>query len=335
MTDSSCLTAPGGYVRIPRAWLALDISPQAKAILLALCASADDNGASWHGYDQLGAMMHRSKAAIAGYIAELRDAGLITCHKQTYGNGYNYRLKIVLRDWAEHLRAWAEGARRTRAVSSEAKPAERRVRSAERKDPSGPINNPDQNKSRSAARSFSQRRDGDASPPAAPVAPRPIDAWSADDERAWRSFRPDDTAPLSAVAGRPAADLDNRLRRAIARLEAHVAEPDAETCSNALRARLDAAGVRGSRSEWSDAGGALARHTASGHALSRLVDAVAAIWKPHWRRPPTARQIDALVATLDGAPGMADQRDNRALLARLRNRLWLLDLHRGRSRTAA
>jgi hypothetical protein len=68
---------PGGYIRFPRAWMALSISPGAKCLLLHFCGAADAAGASWYSYAQLGAILQRSRSSVAAYVAELRDARVI------------------------------------------------------------------------------------------------------------------------------------------------------------------------------------------------------------------------------------------------------------------
>ena len=325
MTTPNSASAPGGYVRIPRAWLAVDISPQAKALLIALCAQANESGASWYGYDQLGAILRRSKAAISGYIAELRDAGLVTCQKQTYGNGYNYRLKITLVGWRDHLAAWAQGSRR-KADNASHDP-ERRVQPAERKDPSGPINNPDQNKSPCVSAGNDRGDNPPSSPRTSTTARKASTRWSVDDERRWRAFRPDDTAPINVIAANPDPKLAGALTRAIAALEAQVAVHGNASCAEALRDCLGPLGVSGAEEAWNDGGAALDRHVANGHDLGGLIEHLRALWKSHWRRPPTPRQIDAMVAGLPAPPDAAERRAARTQLGRLRTRQWILERH--------
>ena len=75
---SAAMPAATGYVRVPRAWISLSVSPGAKALLLQLCAAANERGESWYSYAQLGEIVRRSRAAVAGYVDELCAAGLDT-----------------------------------------------------------------------------------------------------------------------------------------------------------------------------------------------------------------------------------------------------------------
>src|SRR5687767_4564318 len=106
MTPASQIAA-AGYVRVPRAWVALPVSPGAKALLLHLCSAADDRGESWYSYAQLGEIVMRSRSAVAGYVDELRNAGIIATLKQKTANGFNYRLRIRILSWADLVGQWA------------------------------------------------------------------------------------------------------------------------------------------------------------------------------------------------------------------------------------
>jgi hypothetical protein len=129
---------PGGYIRFPRAWMALPISPAAKCLLVHFCGAADADGASWYSYAQLAALIGRSRASVAAYVAELRDAGVIETERQRTANGFNYRLRISI---ARLARASSTTGARTTAkrprLHAERRQTERRVQPTERKNPSG------------------------------------------------------------------------------------------------------------------------------------------------------------------------------------------------------
>lgn len=111
---SAAMPAATGYVRVPRAWISLSVSPGAKALLLQLCAAANERGESWYSYAQLGEIVRRSRAAVAGYVDELRAAGVVATLRQRTANGFNYRLKIRLIGWSAILVGWAGHASRRR-----------------------------------------------------------------------------------------------------------------------------------------------------------------------------------------------------------------------------
>lgn len=103
---SSLPAAECGFVRVPRSYLELPISPGAKVVLLHLCAAANEAGESWYGYDDIGRMIGRSKASITTYVQELIDTGLIDAIEQKMANGFNYRRRLRLRQWRDLLAYW-------------------------------------------------------------------------------------------------------------------------------------------------------------------------------------------------------------------------------------
>lgn len=103
---SSLPAAECGFVRVPRSYLDLPISPGAKVVLLHLCAAANEAGESWYGYDDIGRMIGRSKASITTYVQELVDTGIIDAIEQKMANGFNYRRRLRLRQWRDLLTYW-------------------------------------------------------------------------------------------------------------------------------------------------------------------------------------------------------------------------------------
>lgn len=124
MTTATSEIAAKGFLRFPNAWLRLDLSPGAKCLLMQFCASADDSGASWYSYAQLTAVVNRSRASIAAYVRELRDAGLIATEQQRMANGFNYRLRVRVIGWTEIIAGWRKPAMRRQAERSD-QPIER------------------------------------------------------------------------------------------------------------------------------------------------------------------------------------------------------------------
>ncbi|MDC0136765.1 winged helix-turn-helix domain-containing protein, partial [Sulfitobacter sp.] len=52
-------------------------------------------------FAQLGRRLGRSRASVSAYIAELREAGVLTTQEQKMANGYNYRLRYTVTFWKE------------------------------------------------------------------------------------------------------------------------------------------------------------------------------------------------------------------------------------------
>lgn len=110
-----------GFVAFPVALFDLDLTPGAFRTLAELCRMANAEGQCWPSLGQLGRRLGRSRAAISGYIAELRELGVVETEEQRMANGYNYRLRYTLPFW----KAW-------RARKTEGQPGERRVQPSER-----------------------------------------------------------------------------------------------------------------------------------------------------------------------------------------------------------
>ena len=112
-----------GFVAFPVAVFDLDLTPGAFRTLAELCRMANTDGQCWPSLAQLGRRLGRSRAAVSGYIAELRAADVLRTEEQKMANGYNYRLRYTVTFW----KAWRAGL----TQKPERKP-ERSVRSAER-----------------------------------------------------------------------------------------------------------------------------------------------------------------------------------------------------------
>ena len=311
--------AEGGFVRVPRAWLHLPVSPQAKTLLMLFCAHADEDGHSWFSYEQLGAILHRSRSSVAGYVAELREAGVVRSTPQTYGNGYNYRLLIALEGWRGLLAAWAarrasarsraedEGpadagaaprrdgrrpsagpapdASRSKApdVTTEAsstsaaarltvRRSERSVRPVERKDPKGPKTEIHQTYSSAATRRL----------------------WSDELEDEWRHHRPSDRDPPFQVIGTPRRGLlEAVLRHAEAlRSTCHGGAGDARDDARLrLAAFAEAHQLEAPREALDALGAELASLAPLSAQRDAAMEALAGVWKSHWRRLPSPAQL--------------------------------------------
>ncbi|MGR3571559.1 helix-turn-helix domain-containing protein [Brevirhabdus sp.] len=126
---------PGrGFVALPLDIMEIEMSPGAFRALVEFCRMANREGYCWPSLAQLGERLGRSKAAISGYIKELRALALLETQEQRAANGYNYRLKYRLTFWQTWREAFAQ-----RGKSGESRPApaappsECRVQQSERK----------------------------------------------------------------------------------------------------------------------------------------------------------------------------------------------------------
>ncbi|WP_298863994.1 helix-turn-helix domain-containing protein [uncultured Sulfitobacter sp.] len=88
-----------GFVAFPVALFDLDLTPAAFRTLAELCRMANTSGQCWPSLAQLGRRLGRSRASISTYIAELREAGVLTTEEQKMANGYNYRLRYTVTFW--------------------------------------------------------------------------------------------------------------------------------------------------------------------------------------------------------------------------------------------
>lgn len=88
-----------GFVALPASLFDIDLTPGAFRTLAELCRMANREGQCWPSLKQLGERLGRSKAAISGYIAELRATDLLETETQTMANGYNYRLRYTVTFW--------------------------------------------------------------------------------------------------------------------------------------------------------------------------------------------------------------------------------------------
>jgi hypothetical protein len=88
-----------GYVALPCDVMDIEMSPGGFRLLVELCRMANRDGECWPSLGQLSERIGRSKAAISGYISELRALELISTLNQKMANGYNYRLKYCVTFW--------------------------------------------------------------------------------------------------------------------------------------------------------------------------------------------------------------------------------------------
>jgi hypothetical protein len=285
MTNATDVAA-GGYARFPRRWLALPVSPAAKLLLVQFCSAADADGLSWYRFEALAALLGRSKASVAAYVAELREAGVIETERQRTANGFHHRLRVRVLGWREIAAAFPGGRPSPapdmrREGASRRQRTERRVQPTERGNPTGfPTTATDSN------------------PPAAgtgggagPVVP----SLDPDHEAAWR--RCVGSAGTTGFERDPPEAL---LTAVLAQAEAASAAAgllDPEATAARARAALAAdaarAGLTTDAAALDAAASMLAARVRSAPGLARAVAALAADRAPHWRRLSSGPQIAA------------------------------------------
>lgn len=356
--------ANNGYVRVPRAWVSLPVSPGAKALLLHLCSAANAKGESWYSYAQLGEIVMRSRAAISGYVDELREIGVVTTERQRMANGFNYRLRIRLPDWETLNHRWADLARKkalARQAESSAKsqgsppaagrpaqadqivlhsdrahagtasppkscvsPSERRIQPVERKDPSGPKNNHNQNKTRPDPK----RSRSDLSAVLGSATDRVSGLWSESDEKSWAEAKwrendgslDFDSPPSDALLHRAISAYDGMRKNQgsfVSDEEARQAATKQVTeFARKYRLNADSDHVR-------EAAEVVASHARSQSSLRLAISLIEESWQPHWRRLSTPFQLDKLIseARRENPTILGDHRHisrfaRRALMAR-------------------
>lgn len=94
-----------GFVAFPMSVFDLELCPGAFRTLAELCRMANVEGQCWPSLAQLGVRLGRSKAAVSGYISELRSAGILETETQKMANGYNYRLRYTVTFWKSWRKA--------------------------------------------------------------------------------------------------------------------------------------------------------------------------------------------------------------------------------------
>ena len=279
MTDTPTLAHASGYGRVPAKWMRRpDIAPPAKALLALLCVYANADGTSWHSYKQLGADLGRSPASVCAYVGDLVRAGVLRVTRQTFGNGFNYRVRLTLVAWAMPPSRTPREARRSevKVAGTEAETkvvrAECSVQPAERKDPSG-LNQINENQAGHDVRTGGSRE----------VVGDP------ELERRWVAFRRHDRDPVAVAQQDPERDLLVATIALARRMETAVGLiPPADARDRLAAGLLHFARDRGLVEPSSQAVRDLAAAVPLAFPTQASVDAALEVvrtrWPPHWKQ---------------------------------------------------
>jgi len=249
-----------GFVALPVEVLELELSPGAFRLLVELCRMANLDGFCWPSLGQLGERLGRSKAAISGYVQELRDAELVTTEEQRTANGYNYRLRYCVVFW----KAWRASLTGRVSADQTGQESEGRVQRGERL-------------KESKNQSLINHDQGDLGV---------LDGLT----QSWAEAAKG--APYPALRFVPSERLVAETRAAVAAERPKNISADIEPALSRLWAALGL-------SEDDVAAKAAAQHLQKrGLSEEEIAAALRAIrkgWQPHWRRIPSPKQIDQLL----------------------------------------
>lgn len=329
LSASQC--ADQGFVRMPKAWLRIPMSPGAARLLNILCGYADDTGKTWYKLKHLSEIMGRSKGAISGYIAELRTLGLVETEQKKFGNGHNASLDFFIVGWKDFLAAWERMAleKAARKAGASPSPMQSPARSYTKRRASPTTvtpaaGNPDQDNEACAGVPPASSDDITAAHEASssdqqiecPVQQtehkdptglitnnqstktlcgKPQVEWGDQDERDWKAFRPDDNASQFTRNAVPEKDL---LTKALLRAAPFTDDgclPDGKTAaaraSTALAEFAKKRSLEYQEAELEAAGKALAEIAPSAPQISAAILHLEAMWQPHWRRLSKPKQL--------------------------------------------
>lgn len=250
---------PGrGFVALPLDIMEIEMSPGAFRALVEFCRMANREGYCWPSLAQLGERLGRSKAAISGYIKELRALSLLETQEQRAANGYNYRLKYRLTFWQTWREAFAQrGKSEENRPAPAAPPSERSVQQSERK-----IDKNHNHKNQSS--------------------PKPGSGSLLALKRQWEEAV--GHAPYPAFQSTPHPTLAEQTSRLAHSDDAGDPVDPTAAIERFFAERQIAVGQRGDRLRK-----AAARLQGIPDATHLLTDKLTQSWKPHWKFPPSEK----------------------------------------------
>lgn len=251
-----------GFVAFPVALFDLDLTPGAFRTLAELCRMANTTGQCWPSLAQLGRQLGRSRAAVSGYITELRAAGVLSTEEQKMANGYNYRLRYTVTFWKDWRASLSKDAKPT--PKETAQKAERRVQPSER-----PLRTKNhiykkQQVSGDLTCLVSGWKHAVGNAPYPDFAAWPTEAALAKTRAAVEEF--------PQTKGLISADIDNALN-------AFSAQVGLEAVPESVISEIKP-------------------HVTSIATLNALVQTLKDQWQPHWKQPPNSYQLTRILKAL-------------------------------------
>ena len=263
MSASIRLDPSRGFVALPLDVLEIEMSPGAFRTLVEFCRMADSDGVCWPSLEQIGTRLSRSRAAISGYVRELRELALVETEAQKAANGYNYRLRFRVTFW----RAWKARFRRPGQGAA----PERRVQPTKR------LENENQ---------IQQNHSGDRRSPEVPEIRMLNAQWQAHIGHApYPAFEAPPSEALVERTARlapPRASVSADMKPALTAFFADIhPTPPAAALADLVRIAD--------------------RIAVLPDAPDLLHRALRSAWKPHWAHPPSAAFVERIVARIAAA----------------------------------
>ncbi len=220
---------------------------------------ANRAGECWPSLGQLSDRIGRSRAAISGYIAELRETDLLETSTQKMANGYNYRLKYCVTFWkswrARLVKPTAQRADQKSECSVQ--PSERRVNSKNHNHKKQPF----------------------------------VDSAFSELFSTWKSHA--GIAPFPHFQRPVKPELIAQTQHLLAGKTAH--QMSGSEVKQALKTLWSSLGVELQQGELRAQCWRLTQAKISKQGFECFKSSVLSTWQDHWKKPPTSEQFEALL----------------------------------------
>jgi biotin operon repressor len=275
MSETIVFDRRKGFVALPVQVLEMELTPGAFRLLAELCRMANLEGFCWPSLKQLGERLGRSKAAVSGYVTDLRDAGLISTETQTTANGYNYRLRycvVFWRAWRASLSGQTGGQANSSPAAKIDNPVECSVRQDERL--------------RDSKNHIQLNHSLD-------------DLDYSDLGKAWADCVRG--APYPALRKEPSPEVLAATRNAVRQLQTKCADIS-KKIGDALEQTWKCLGVSSDATAMIDAVSIVAGKNLSLADVQALCEHIKRQWQPHWRKVPSRKQLEQMIKTAGIVP---------------------------------
>lgn len=294
MTPKNHKDFSGGYVAIPDEIIRTPMSDGAFRLLCILCSYADKNtGECFPRMSRLADDQGKSKAAISGYLKELRKLGLVRT-KERYKRRGNCILNYLITFWSSWREQLRSHTREDKAVSDKVdqgsvllvQDAECPVQPAERH-----INQIHNNQNTTIASISIEADQVSANPVVSRVVQDILENW----KNLVRG------APYPYFNSNPGANLVQETREIVKELKSETAGNDSSSSSK----QVSSADLK---ELWKSVNVRITDHEADEHArlinaksrrprqsLRCLKSAIRGAWKRYWKKPSTGQQISQML----------------------------------------